>query len=103
MKVGSFSFGSPSSASAVSKPIFDIKAIEEKTNIYTPMLSISVKKSYPLVLWLQAPHQKLVVVGLLIIPEQAYQEVLISDHQQGEVNLRNFLKSRQIMLVVSDW
>ena len=38
MKVGSFSFGSPVSASAVGKPIFEIKATEDKTNISTPML-----------------------------------------------------------------
>ena len=54
LKVDSFSFGSPVSASAVSKPIFEIKATECKTNIYTPMLSESGKTSYPLVLWMQA-------------------------------------------------
>ena len=43
MKVGSFSFGSPVSASAVSKTIFDIKATEDNTNIFTPMLSGSYK------------------------------------------------------------
>ena len=64
LKVGSFSFGSPVSASAVSKPIFVIKANEHKTKICTPMISGSVKKSYPFVLWLQAPHQKSVLVGL---------------------------------------
>ena len=32
------------SASAVSKPIFEIKATEERTNISTPMLSGSGKK-----------------------------------------------------------
>ena len=42
-KVGSFSFGSPVSAYAVSKTIFDIKATEENTKISTPMLSGSVK------------------------------------------------------------
>ena len=31
------------SASAVSKPIFDIKATENKTKIYTPMFSVSGK------------------------------------------------------------
>ena len=43
MKVGSFSFGSPVSASSVSKPIFEIKANDNKNNISTPMLSRSVK------------------------------------------------------------
>ena len=43
-KVGYLSFGSPVSASAVSKPIFEIKATEDKTKISTPMLSGSGKK-----------------------------------------------------------
>ena len=43
MKVGSFSFGSPVSSSAVSKPIFEIKATEDKTKISTPILYGSVK------------------------------------------------------------
>ena len=43
LKVGSFSFGSPVSASAISKPIFEIKATEDNTNISTPMLSVSGK------------------------------------------------------------
>ena len=45
-KVGSLSFSSPVSASAVSKKIFDIKATEDKTNISTPMLSGSGKVGY---------------------------------------------------------
>ena len=44
MKVGSFSFSSPFSASDFSKPIFEIKATEYNTNISTPMLSRSGKK-----------------------------------------------------------
>ena len=43
MKVCSFLFGSPVSASDISKAIFYIKATEDNTNIPTPMLSISVK------------------------------------------------------------
>ena len=43
LKVGSFSFGSPVSASTVSKPIFEIKATEDKANIPTPMLYVSGK------------------------------------------------------------
>ena len=46
LKVGSFSFGSPVSASDVSNPIFEIKAIkstEDKTKISTPILFGSVK------------------------------------------------------------
>ena len=39
LKVGYFSFVSTVSASAVSKSIFDIKATEKKTKIYTPMFS----------------------------------------------------------------
>ena len=43
MKVRSFSFCLPVSASAVSKPIFEIKATEDNTNISTHMLSVSDK------------------------------------------------------------
>ena len=43
LKSGLFSIGSPVSASAVSDPIFEIKATEYKTNISTLMLSGSVK------------------------------------------------------------
>ena len=43
MKVGSFSFGSPVSSSAVSKPIFKIKATEDKSKISTSMLNLSGK------------------------------------------------------------
>ena len=38
-----FSFGSPASASAVSKKIFEIKATEDNTKITKPMLSGSGK------------------------------------------------------------
>ena len=48
-------------------------------------------------------HQKVAVVGSLIIPEQADPEVLILDHQNGEVNFRHCLKSIQSMLVLSGW
>ena len=41
---------------------------------------------------MQAPCQKSVVVGSLIIPAQADQEVLSLDHKQVEVNLRYFPK-----------
>ena len=43
MKVGSFSFGLPVSASAVSKPISEIKATEDDTNINKTILSGSAK------------------------------------------------------------
>ena len=36
-------FGSPVSAYTVSKPIFDTNATEDKTNIYTPLVSVSGK------------------------------------------------------------
>ena len=42
-KVGSLSFGSLVSASAVSKPIFEIKTTEENTKITTPLFSGSGK------------------------------------------------------------
>ena len=69
----------------------------------SPMLYGSGITSCPLVLWLQAPLQKSVVVGSLIIPAQANNEVLSLDNQQEEVNFKNFQKSRLRMLVVSDW
>ena len=43
------------------------------------------------------------MVGLLLIPAQADQEVLSLDNQKGEVNLQYLQKSRQRVLVVSDW
>ena len=43
LKLGSFLFGSPVSASDVSKKIFDINNTEDKTNISTPILSGSGK------------------------------------------------------------
>ena len=52
---------------------------------------------------MQAPYQKAVVVGLLIIPAQADQEFLSLDHQKGGFILRHCPKSRESMLVVSDW
>ena len=45
LKVGSFLFGSPVSAFAVSKPIFEIKSTEDKNNIYTPMFYGSGKNN----------------------------------------------------------
>ena len=44
--------------------------------------------SYPLVIWMQAPYQKLVVVVLLIITAQADQEVLSLDHQYRGLGLQ---------------
>ena len=43
LKVCSFSFGSPVRASAVNKPIFEIKATNDNTNISVPMFSGSGK------------------------------------------------------------
>ena len=45
LKVDSFSFGSPVSASAVSKPIFEIKATEDKNKISTPTFGSVSDKS----------------------------------------------------------
>ena len=68
LKIDYFSFGSPGSAPSVSKPTFGTEATEDKNYIFTPMLSGPGKTSYPLVFWLQAPFQKLALVGLLLIP-----------------------------------
>ena len=99
----SFSFGSPLSASAVSKPIFYIKATEDKAKFLHLYFLDQEKMSYPLVLWLQGPHQKPVVLSSLIIIAQADQKVLSLYHQKGEVNSRHCPKSRHSMLVVSYW
>ena len=61
-------------------------------------MSGSGEMSYPLVLWLQVPRQNVVVVGFLLVPPQADQEVLILDHQKGEVNLRHCPKSIHIRM-----
>ena len=66
LKLGSFQFDSSLSASDISNPIFEIKATEYKIKITTPMLYGSGETSYSLVLWLQAPLLKEVVVGLVI-------------------------------------
>ena len=71
--VGSFYFGSPVSASAVSKPIFEIKVTEDKINISTPMLSRSVKNILSLVSMAASALPKKAVVWSLLIPEQADQ------------------------------
>ena len=45
LKVGSLTFGSPVSASAVSNPIFEINSTEDKTKMFTPMFSGLGKKT----------------------------------------------------------
>ena len=65
------------SASTVGKPIFYIKATEDKTRISIHMLYGSGRSSYPLVICMQVHIQKLAVVGLLLILVQGGQEVLI--------------------------
>ena len=53
LKVGYFSFVSPVSASTVSKPIFDIKATEEKKPRFLHLCFLyESKMPHPLVLWL---------------------------------------------------
>ena len=84
------------SASPISKSIFEIKATEDKTNIYTPMFSVSGKN----VVSFGSLAASLVV--LLLIPAQADHEVLSLNHHKGEVNLRHIPKSKQNMLMVSD-
>ena len=86
LKVGSFSFGSPVRASAVSKPIFDIKSTKDNTKISTPILSGPVKNAISFGSLDVSASPKAVVVGLLPITAQADQEVLILDHQQGVVS-----------------
>ena len=89
MNVGSFSFGSPVSASDVNKPIFEIKATEDNTNISTPMLSGSGKKVVSFGSMALNASPKISGGGLLIISAQGDQKVLSLDHQKGEMNLRH--------------
>ena len=103
MKVDSFSFGSPVSAYSGSKPIFEIKSTEDKTNISTPIFYGSAKNIVYFGYMAASASQKAAVVVLPLISAQEDQEVLSLDPQKGEVNLRHFPKSRQSMLVVSDW
>ena len=90
-------------ASSVRNPIFEIDAIEYKTNTSSPMFSVSGKKFLSFGSLAARASPKASVVGFLLIQVQADQEFLSLDHQKGEVNLRHFPKSRQGMLVVSDW
>ena len=81
-------FFSPVSASAVSKSIFEIKATDYK-NFFLCLCCLNQSKmSYPLVIWMQAPYQKSVVVVLLLITAQADQEVLSLDHQYRGLGLQ---------------
>ena len=57
------------------------------------------KISYPLVLWLQVPCQKSVVVLSMLILAQADQVVLSLNNQLEGMNLRHCHKSRLSMLV----
>ena len=100
MKVGSLSFGLPVSASTVSKPIFDIKATEDKNNISTPMLSVSGKNVPSFGSLAESASLKTSGGAFTDYPAQTAQEVLSLDHQQREENLRHYQKSIQIMLVV---
>ena len=88
------------SSSAVSKPIFEIKATEYKKKIPTSMLSRSGKNVQSLVIWLQVSCQKAAVVVLLIVTAQADQDVLSLGYQKGEVNMRYCQKSSQKILLV---
>ena len=87
-------------ASAVSKPIFDMKATEDKTNISTPMFSGSGGNFISFGSLAVAPHQKGLVVSSQIITSQADQEVLGLDHKQGGVSFYTLPKTILIMLVM---
>ena len=89
--------------SALSKTIFEIKATGENTNIYTPMLSGSGKNVLSFVSLVTSASPKSSGGGFAAYSSTGGSGGLNLDHQRGEVNLRHFPKSRQSMLVVSDW
>ena len=80
LKAVFFLFGLPLSASAVSKPIFDIKATEDKNKISTPMLSESGKNVLYFGSMASIASPKSAAVVLLLIPAQMYQYVLSLYH-----------------------
>ena len=90
-------------SSALSKTIFEIKATEDKTNISTPMLSGSGKNAVSFGSLDASSSQKISGGGFAAYSSTGGSGGLNLDHQRGEVNLRHVPKSRQSMLVVSDW
>ena len=89
-------------ASAFSKPIFEIKATGEKTNISTLMLSGSGKNFLSFCFLDASTFPKSIGGGFAAYSSTSGSGGLSLDHQREEVNLRHFPKSRQSMLVVSD-
>ena len=90
-------------ASALSRTIFEIKATGEKTNISTPMLSGSGKNTLSFVSLDASAFPKISGCWFAAYSSTNVSGSLNLDHQRGEVNLRQFLKSRHSMLVVSEW
>ena len=103
LKVGSFSFGSPVNASAVSKPIFYIKANEVKTNIYTPVFYGLVKNviSFGSIYAIASPKRS--DGGFTTYSRKSRSVHFKFKFSKWEVNLRHCSKSRHSMLVVSYW
>ena len=91
------------SASAFIKLIFDITATEEKNKISTPMLSGSGKNILSFVSLDASAFPKISGGWFAAYSSTNGSGGLNLDHQRGEVNLRHFPKSRQSMLVVSEW
>ena len=99
LELGSFSFGSPLSSSAVSKPIFDIQATEDNTNISTPMFSGSGKNVVSFGYLAANTSPKIGCGGFA-----AYSRTSISGgFKFGSSKGGSEVETRQIMLVVRDW
>ena len=90
-------------ASSLSRTIFEIKATVEKTKISTPMLSGSGKNILSFVSLDASAFPKISGGWFAAYYSTNGSGGLNLDHQRGEVNLRHFPKSRQSMLVVSEW
>ena len=103
LKVGSFSFCSTVSAYYVSKPMFDIKATEDKTNISTPMLSGSGKNILSYGSMAESASPKISGGGFASYSSTRVPGGFNFVSSKGGVNLRHCPKSIPSMLVVSYW
>ena len=100
LKVENFSFGSPASASSVSKPIFEIKSTVENNNIYMPMLSGSGKNFLSFGSLTARASPKSSGGGFYAYYVTSRSGGFKFRSSTGGVNLRHYHKSRQRMLVV---
>ena len=92
LKVVYFLFGLPVSASVILSQYLISRSLKTRTRFLLICFVGQGETSYPLVIWLQAPRQKSVVVVFLFILAQADWEVSSFNCEKGEVNLIYFNK-----------